>query len=97
MPPTSLVVDSPCDRLQTAASRIYGLPLPLREKERPCVDPVRSLVALSVLLKTKSFLQFHKVQSKAHTPTRIRALSSLTIALNQLPNKSVILFSGGNL
>jgi hypothetical protein len=54
-------------------------------------------LALPVLLTTKSFLQFHKVQSKAHTPTRIRALSSLTIALNQLPNKFVILIGGGKL
>jgi hypothetical protein len=49
------------------------------------------------LLKTKSFLQFHKVQSKAHTPTRIRALPSLTIALNQFSNKFVILVGGGKL
>jgi hypothetical protein len=52
---------------------------------------------MTSLIKIKTFLQFHKVQSKAHTPTQIRALFSLTIALNQLPNKFVILVGGGEL
>jgi hypothetical protein len=44
MPPTTLAEDSLNDRHQSCASRIHKSPLVFWKEERPCGDPVRSLV-----------------------------------------------------
>ena len=47
-----------------------------------------------VLLKTKSFLQFQMVHSKAQTPTRICLTKLGSILLSHVPNKALTEYGG---
>jgi hypothetical protein len=49
------------------------------------------------LLNTTSFWQFQIPQTKAQTPTRIRAFVPLSTPLSQFPNKLLTLEGGGML